>query len=406
MAKALLGNCDPAGLNGRRVVVRCDLNVPLDSDGRVSDDTRIRRSLPTLERLARDGARTVVLSHLGRPGGQPVPECSLEPAALRLAELADVAVHFCPNLVNEAAATAVAALAPGEVLVLENTRFEPGETRNDEALAERLADYGDLFVQDAFGAAHRAHASNEGVARVIRSRGGQAVAGLLLEQELHHLQGLLDDPARPFTAVIGGAKISGKIDVIESLLPRVDHLLIGGAMANTFFKALGFEVGDSLVEDDRLDVARDVLERAGERLLLPIDARVTEQIAPGATGRVVARDAVGSGDRIADIGPETVKLYRGVLLDSRTILWNGPMGVFEIEEFAAGTFGVAEAVAEAADAGAATVVGGGDSVAAVEQAGIAERIGHISTGGGASLELLSGATLPGVDILSEAEELA
>lgn len=405
MAKALLRDHDPASLNGRRVVVRCDLNVPLDSDGHVTDDTRIRRSLPTLEWLARHGARTVVLSHLGRPGGRPVAEFSLEPAARRLADLAGMPVQFCPDLEHTEAAQAVVALAPGEVLVLENTRFAAGETSNNADLAEQLAAYGDLFVQDAFGAAHRAHASNEGVARVIRSRGGHAVAGLLLEQELRHLQGLLDAPERPFTAVIGGAKISGKIDVIESLLPRVDHLLIGGAMANTFFKALGFEVGESLVEDDRLETARDVLERAGDRLLLPIDARVTVQIAPGAESRIVARDGVGADDRIADVGPETVQLYRDVLLASRTILWNGPMGVFEIDDFAAGTVGVAEAVAEASDAGATTVVGGGDSVAAVEQAGIAPRIGHISTGGGASLELLSGATLPGVDVLDEAEEV-
>lgn len=406
MSKALLSAFDPAALDGSRVVVRCDLNVPLDDAGHVTDDTRLVGSLPTLEYLARHGARVVVISHFGRPGGQPHPEFSLAPAVERLARLTEVPVSFCPDLVGDQAAAAVAAVQPGSIVVLENTRFEPGETRDDAGLAETLAEYADLFVNDAFGTAHRAHASTHGIARVLRERGGRALAGLLIERELEHLGGLLDDPRRPFTAIIGGAKISGKIDVIEALLPRVDHLLIGGAMANTFLKALGFEVGTSLVEDDRLEMARDLMERAGSKLLLPIDAQVVEELSSDAEPWTVARDAVPARACIADIGSESVELFAAVVRDSATILWNGPMGVFEIPALARGTISIARAVARRCDEGGEVVVGGGDSVAAVEQAGVAAHITHISTGGGASLELLAGADLPGITVLSDAEELS
>jgi phosphoglycerate kinase len=400
MAKALLSDVDPALLAGRRVVVRCDLNVPL-ADGVVTDDTRIRASLATLRYLQEDCARTVVLSHLGRPKGSVDPSASLAPVARHLGELLGSEVAFCPDLAGCQAAEAVDALKPGQVLVLENTRFDPGETANDPELATRLADNAELFVNDAFGTAHRAHASTEGIARVVRDRGGLAVAGFLLERELAYLQGMLEAPSRPFVAVIGGSKISGKIDVIEALLPRVDRLLIGGAMANTFFVALGLEVGDSLVEPDRVDLAGDLLERAGAKLLLPIDVRVAEQIDVAAEPRVAARTEVKPRERVADVGPDTERLFADELQGAATVLWNGPMGVFEMAPFAKGTLAIANSAAEAADQGSTVVVGGGDSVAAVEQAGVASRLTHISTGGGASLDLLAGKTLPGVQILSE-----
>jgi phosphoglycerate kinase len=400
MAKALLSDVDPALLAGRRVVVRCDLNVPL-ADGVVTDDTRIRASLATLRYLQEHGARTVVLSHLGRPKGSVDPSASLAPVARHLGELLGSEVAFCPDLAGCQAAEAVDALKPGQVLVLENTRFDPGETANDPELATRLADNAELFVNDAFGTAHRAHASTEGIARVVRERGGLAVAGFLLERELAYLQGMLEAPSRPFVAVIGGSKISGKIDVIEALLPRVDRLLIGGAMANTFFVALGLEVGDSLVEPDRVDLAGDLLERAGAKLLLPIDVRVAEQIDVAAEPRVAARTEVKPRERVADVGPDTERLFADELQGAATVLWNGPMGVFEMAPFAKGTLAIANSAAEAADQGSTVVVGGGDSVAAVEQAGVASRLTHISTGGGASLDLLAGKTLPGVQILSE-----
>lgn len=400
MAKALLSDVDPALLAGRRVVVRCDLNVPL-ADGVVTDDTRIRASLATLRYLQEHGARTVVLSHLGRPKGSVDPSASLAPVARHLGELLGSEVAFCSDLAGCQAAEAVDALKPGQVLVLENTRFDPGETANDPELATRLADNAELFVNDAFGTAHRAHASTEGIARVVRERGGLAVAGFLLERELAYLQGMLEAPSRPFVAVIGGSKISGKIDVIEALLPRVDRLLIGGAMANTFFVALGLEVGDSLVEPDRVDLAGDLLERAGAKLLLPIDVRVAEQIDVAAEPRVAARTEVKARERVADVGPDTERLFADELQGAATVLWNGPMGVFEMAPFAKGTLAIANSAAEAADQGSTVVVGGGDSVAAVEQAGVASRLTHISTGGGASLDLLAGKTLPGVQILSE-----
>ena len=400
MAKALLSDVDPALLAGRRVVVRCDLNVPL-ADDVVTDDTRIRASLETLRYLQEHGARTVVLSHLGRPKGTVDPSASLAPVARHLGALLGSEVAFCPDLAGCQAAEAVEALQPGQVLVLENTRFEPGETANDPELAKRLADNAELFVNDAFGTAHRAHASTEGIARVVRERGGLAVAGFLLERELTYLLGMLEAPSRPFVAVIGGSKISGKIDVIEALLPRVDRLLIGGAMANTFFAALGLEVGESLVEPDRVDLAADLLERAGAKLLLPIDVRVAEQIKVEAKPRMAARTDVNPGERIADIGRDTERLFADELQGAATVLWNGPMGVFEMAPFAEGTLSIANSAADAADQGSTVVVGGGDSVAAVEQAGVASRLTHISTGGGASLDLLAGKTLPGVQILSE-----
>ncbi|MBT8336790.1 MAG: phosphoglycerate kinase [Gemmatimonadetes bacterium] len=403
MPKALLSDVAVESLAGRRVLVRADLNVPLDDALNVTDETRIRASLPTLRRLRSAGARVVLLSHLGRPKGSPDPAFSLAPVAARLDALLGGGVHFVPDLVGQRAREAVAGLAAGEVVLLENTRFDPRETANDPELAAALAEMGDDFVLDAFGTAHRAHASTEGVARAVAASGGHAWAGLLLERELTFLGDALESPDRPFVAILGGAKISGKIDVVEALLPRVDRLLVGGAMANTFFLALGLEVGESLVEPDRVEMARELLDRAGERLLLPVDVRVASEISADAEVRVVARSGVAPGDRIADIGPATEVLFANEVREARTVVWNGPMGVFELAPFREGTVALAHAVASAADGGAVTVLGGGDSAAAAEAAGVADRLTHISTGGGASLQLLAGAPLPGIAALTDRE---
>ena len=343
------------------------------------------------------------MSHLGRPKGSPDPAFSLAPVARRLASLSSAPVRFVADTVGEEARAAVESLAEGEILLLENTRFLPGETDDDPALGEAMAALGDLYVNDAFGSAHRAHASTAGVARTVKASGGLAVAGLLMEKELAFLGDALDEPERPFVAILGGAKISGKIDVVEALLPRVDRLLIGGAMANTFLLALGLPVGKSLVEEDRVSMARELMDRAGDRLVLPVDCRVAHGIAADAATRVAPRDGVGAGEVIGDIGPETEGLYRDVVRQARTILWNGPMGVFEMEPFAHGTLALARAVAEATEAGATSVLGGGDSAAAAEAAGVSDRLTHVSTGGGASLEFLAGAELPGVAVLSDQE---
>lgn len=391
-----------AALHGKRVLVRVDYNVPLE-DGRITDDTRIRATLPTLKYLLARQARVVLVSHLGRPKGQWKPEFSLRPVAERLAELVQVPVHFVADIVGSEAHGAADALRPGEILLLENVRFLPGEETNDEEVAEALAALGDVYVNDAFGAAHRAHASTCGVAVVMRQERRPAVAGLLMERELHFLSQALESPERPFVAIIGGAKISGKIDVIENLLPRVDRLLIGGAMANTFFRALGLETGKSLVEEDRIELARDLLERAGNKLALPVDCVVAGQAEPGARTWILDRDQVPPEGMILDIGPKSVATFGEYLHDARTVLWNGPMGMFEIPEFSHGTDGIARAVADATDRGATTIVGGGDTVAAIEAAGVANRITHVSTGGGASLEFLEGKTLPGVAALDKKE---
>lgn len=403
MSKKIVSDLDPAALAGHTVLVRADLNVPLDG-ARITDDRRIRASLPTLRLLADAGARVVLLSHLGRPKGTPDPKYSLAPVAARLAELLGRPVRFVPESAGPSVRAEVASLEKGGMALLENTRFLPGDTANDPQLAAEWAALGDLFVNDAFGAAHRAHASTSGLADAMRAKGGEAVAGLLMARELRFLGEALASPKRPFLAILGGAKISGKIDVIEALLPRVDRLLVGGAMANTFLKALGLETGASLVDDDRVEVARDTLRDAGERLVLPVDCIVAEEIAEGAATREVDRSAVGPRDRIGDIGTATRADYAAEIARARTIVWNGPMGVFEIDAFAHGTMEVARSVASACDDGATAVLGGGDSAAAVERAGVADRITHVSTGGGASLELLGGASLPGIEALTEGGE--
>jgi phosphoglycerate kinase len=397
--KQTLAEIDAADLAGRTVVVRADLNVPLD-DGCVTDDQRIRASVPTLRILIDAGARVVLLSHLGRPKGHDA-SLSLAPVADRLGELLDHRVALIPESNGAEVAASLANLPDDVVAVLENTRFHPGETKNDPELAASWAALGDMFVNDAFGTAHRAHASTAGLARAMVEKGGLAVAGILMARELRFLEEVLRMPERPFVAIIGGAKISGKIAVISALLPRVDRLLIGGAMANTFFRALGLDTGASLVEEDALPTARDLLERAGERLVLPLDCIVADEMAAGVETRAVARTQVRANDKILDIGPDTRSLFTDMIGRARSILWNGPMGVFEIDEFARGTLAIAEAVASACDSGALGILGGGDSAAAAARAGVTARLTHVSTGGGASLELLAGSPLPGVESLSD-----
>jgi phosphoglycerate kinase len=398
MAKRTVRDLTAEQLRGKRALVRVDFNVPLDEHGHVSDDTRIRAALPTLELLCDRGARVVLLSHLGRPKGKPNPKYSLEPVARRLTELMPSrSVCFVESTDTDEAMKATHTMNDGDVLLLENTRFLGGEETNDERLARALSELGDLYVNDAFGTAHRAHASTEGVARFLKP----AVAGLLMEKELEYLHGALENPARPFVAILGGSKISGKIDVIEALLPKVDALLVGGAMACTFYKAMGLETGTSLVEPDRIEMAETLLDEAGTRLILPHDAVVAPSIQDGAKAKAVGRENIPSDMAMLDIGPRSAESYSRAILSAKTVLWNGPMGVFETPPFDKGTRAIADAMAQATAGGATTIVGGGDSAAAVEQAGLSSKMSHVSTGGGASLEFLEGKKLPGVEILDD-----
>lgn len=385
-------------LKGKRVLIRCDFNVPLDSNQNITDDTRIRAALPTLEYMVTQGAKIVVMSHLGRPKGKAAAEFSLAPVAVRLAELLGKQVEFADSdvVVDDSVKEKVAALKDGDVLLLQNVRFRKEETDNEPGFAKELASLGDVFVQEAFGTAHRAHASTAGVADYL-----PCVSGFLIEKEVKFLGSALHNPQRPFVAIMGGAKVGDKIKVIENLLTKVDTLIIGGGMTYTFYKAMGLEIGTSILDADNIDLAKMLLEKATSlnvKLLLPVDIVCADEFSNDAKYQTYSRDQIPSDMMGLDIGEETIKLYSEEIAKAKTVVWNGPMGVFEMENFAKGTKAIAEALATS---DATTIIGGGDSAAAVEQFGLADKMSHISTGGGASLEFLEGKILPGISIIEE-----
>jgi phosphoglycerate kinase len=394
--KRTLASLPPLALDGKRALVRVDFNVPL-ADGRVSDDTRIRAALPTITYLRDKGARVVLCSHLGRPKGGPDPKYTLRPVAEALEGLLGAPVTFIEDPLAEGSVVTTKRLPRGGVALLENTRFYPGEEQNDAALAGSFAKLGDLYVNDAFGSAHRAHSSTEGVAKLLKP----AVSGFLMEQELKYLGEALEAPKRPFVAILGGAKVSGKIDLIEALLPKADAILIGGAMACTFYKAMGLETGNSLVEADRVEMAKELLAKAGTKLVLPDGAVIAEKLAAGVPTRSVPVDGIPAGWAMFDIDGSSEQAFAARIAAAGTVVWNGPMGVFETPPFDHGTRAVAAAMAKATASGTVTVVGGGDSAAAVAEAGLADQMTHVSTGGGASLEFLEGKLLPGVAALDD-----
>lgn len=382
-------------LRGKRVIVRADFNVPLDDARQITNDGRIRSTLPTINRAVDEGAKVILCSHLGRPKGQPDPNLSLAPVAKRLQRLLGKEVVFVPDCIGSEVEKLVAGMKPGDVVLLENLRFHPGEERNDEAFSKALAALGDVYINDAFGAAHRAHASIVGITKFIKV----AAAGYLLKKEIEYLEGAVADPVRPFVAILGGAKVSGKIEVIENLGKRVDKVIIGGGMAFTFIKALGNEIGNSLVEDNMLEFAKGIYEHAvarGVKFYLPVDCVIADSREPGAQTKIVPVQEIPKGWYGMDIGPASVKLFSEAVENAKTILWNGPMGIFEIDAFSRGTFSLAHAVANAY---ALTIVGGGDTALAVQRAGESESMTFISTGGGAALELLEGKSLPGLAAL-------
>lgn len=384
-------------VNGKRVLVRVDFNVPQDkTDGHITDDRRIREALPTINYLLDHGAALILMSHLGRPKGND-PKYSLKPVAARLQELLASegrknSVYMADDVIGDVISAQARALKPGEILLLENVRFAPEEEKDDPAFARELAQLGDVYVNDAFGSAHRAHASTHGVTKHL-----PAHAGFLMEKELNYLGNALDDPKHPFVAILGGAKIGDKIGVIENLLPKVDHILIGGGMANTFAQAMNYPIGDSLAEGDKLDLARETMRKSSGKLVFPVDWVIADKFAADAEAKVVDVENVPAGWRILDIGPESIKLFESYLQDAKTVVWNGPMGVFEFPKFADGTLELAKFLAKVPDA--ITVIGGGDTAAAVEKAGVASKMSHVSTGGGASLEFMEGRPLPGVQAL-------
>ncbi len=387
-------------IQGKRVLMRVDFNVPLDDRKNITDDKRIVESLPSIKKVLDDGGRLILMSHLGRPKGKVNPEFSLAPVAAKLAALIDAPVTMAKDCIGTEVMQQVLAMRDGEVILLENLRFHPEEEANDPEFAKELASLGELYVNDAFGTAHRAHASTEGITHFVPI----AVAGYLIERELMYLGKALQDPERPFVAILGGSKISGKIDVLENLFKKVDTVLIGGAMVFTFFKAQGYEVGNSLVEESKIELALEILEQAKQRgikLLLPEDVILTSKIAADAPFHSALISAIPDGMIGVDIGPKAAEAYRNEIIGARTVLWNGPMGVFEIDNFASGTMAVARALVDATAKGATTIVGGGDSAAAIAKAGLAGGITHISTGGGASLEFLEGKVLPGIAALND-----
>ncbi len=389
---------DNIDVKGKKVLVRVDFNVPLDENRNVTDDKRIVESLPTIKKILSVGGTLILMSHLGRPKGKVKPEFSLAPAAKKLGELLSSKVIMAPDCIGKEARAAVDSAKPGDVVLLENLRFHPEEEANDPEFAKELASFGQLYVNDAFGSAHRAHASTEGVTKFLKP----AVAGYLMEKELKYLSQAVGNPARPYIAIIGGAKISGKIDVINNLLGKVDALIVGGGMMFTFLKAMGKGIGNSILEADKVDLAKELMEKAksgNAKLVLPGDCVVAEKFENTAPSEVVAVDAIPEGKVGMDIGPKSIEAFRNEIVNAKTVVWNGPMGVFEMENFAAGTKAIAEALAEATKKGASTIVGGGDSAAAIAKFGLEKEVSHVSTGGGASLEFLEGKTLPGVAAL-------
>lgn len=392
---------DQIDLKNKRVLVRADFNVPLDDELNITDDTRIIESLPTIKKIISENGKVILMSHFGRPRGKVNPAMSLKPVARRLSELLDREVKMAPDCIGSEVRKIVEQMNPGDVVLLENVRFHPEEEKNDPEFARELASLGDIFVNDAFGSAHRAHASTEGITKYLKIN----AAGYLMKKELDYLGKSLSDPAHPYVAILGGAKISGKIDVILNLFGKVDTLLIGGGMAFTFFRAMGKEIGKSLLEEEKISLAKEVLEKAEKsnvKILLPVDVIVANEIDDKSEILTVNTDNIPADKMGLDIGPETVKLFREQLINARTVVWNGPMGVFEIDRFAKGTFAIAEVLAEATSNGAITIVGGGDSAAAVKKAKLEDKVSHVSTGGGASLEFLEGKTLPGVAALNNA----
>jgi phosphoglycerate kinase len=399
MNKLTIDNID---LKGKRVLVRVDFNVPLDENLKITDDIRITESLPTIKKIISDGGKAILMSHLGRPKGGPNPKYSLKPTAVRLAELIGKEVKLAPDCIGDEVKAMVNSMKDGEVLILENVRFHPEEEKNDPEFAKKLAEHGDVYVNDAFGSAHRAHTSTEGVTRYIKT----SVAGYLMQKELDYLGKAIAEPKRPFVALLGGAKISGKIDVINNLLNKVDTLIVGGGMAFTFFKAMGKEIGKSLLETEKVQLAAEVLansKKSGVRILLPADVVIASEFDNNSPSQVVSIDDIPADKMGLDIGPESIKLFSNELLKAGTIVWNGPMGVFEMDNFAKGTFEIAAILANATAKGAVTVIGGGDSAAAISKAGLKDKVTHVSTGGGASLEFLEGKALPGVIALNDSK---
>ena len=401
MAKKALADLSASDVSGKRVLVRADFNVPLDDAGNITDDTRIRAALPTIKDLTSKGAKVILASHFGRPKGKVVDSMRLTPVAKRLSEKLGQDVVKCDDCIGDEVASKIAGLENGQVALLENVRFYDGETSNDPEFAKKLAANADLYVNDAFGTAHRAHASTAGVTEYL----SPAVAGSLIEKELKFLQDTVDNPQRPLAAIVGGSKVSSKIGVIETLLDKVDKIFIGGGMIFTFYKARGMNVGASLVEEDKLDLAKKLEAKAKEKgvdFLLPTDVVVADKFAADANTQTVSVNDIPDGWMGLDIGPDSIKTFQEALADCKSVIWNGPMGVFEMEAFAKGTNGIATTLAGLTGKGCTTIIGGGDSVAAVEQAGLADQMSHISTGGGASLELLEGKTLPGIAALDDA----
>lgn len=392
---------DNVELKGKRVLVRVDFNVPFDENLKITDDRRITSALPTINKIIKEGGKAILMSHLGRPKGQPKPEFSLKPVAVRLEELVEAKVRFAEDCIGENVKNIVNKMNDGEVLLLENLRFHSEEEKNNPEFAKQLAEFGDVYINDAFGSAHRAHASTEGVTKFIKT----CAAGYLMQKELDYLGKAVAEPKRPFTAILGGAKISGKIDVIENLLPKVDNLIIGGGMAYTFFKAKGFEIGTSLLEADKLDLAKEIIakaENSNAKFLLPVDVVVAEEFKNESPSEVVDIEKIPADKMGLDVGPKSIELFNDIIKNSKTVIWNGPLGVFEFPNFADGTNSIANALAEATSNGAITVIGGGDSASAIKKAGLEDKVTHVSTGGGASLEFLEGKILPGVAALTDA----